>query len=166
MDNGYTYRGISEKLGFTASTIHAEVKRGKVDGQYDPCYSFQKSKSLREKSGREPILCKNSELASYISQLILNEGLTVPEVLDRLNSENSKFSHKLNSVNTIYRAIDYGLIPGVTRDDLALRTTKMSDEGMVCIPKWLRTKFNLKAGDVFSVDVSTDGQIILKRKSE
>ena len=67
------------------------------------------------------------------------------------------------SVNTIYSAIDNGLIPGVTRNSLHPTKAKMFSNGMVCIPKWIREEFGFHDGDSFSVEVQKDGAILFRK---
>lgn len=62
-----------------------------------------------------------------------------------------------------YRAIDVGLIPGVTRESLRSDRTKMFSDGMICVPTWIREELGLNDGDSFHIAVSPDGCISLKK---
>lgn len=163
-DQRYSIRKIAELIGVSPATVHYELGRAR-GGSYDPEYAEMQYRVNRQALGREAIIASNKELAEYISQKIL-EGRSPEKIAEMLKNEAVVGKGRLEtvSVNTIYRAIDTGLIPGVTRADLRLNETKMFSNGMVCIPKWMRTLLELRDGDIFHITLSDQGDILLKKK--
>ena len=163
-DQRYSIRKIAEIIGVSPATVHYELGRAR-DGSYDPEYAEMQYRVNRQALGREAIIASNKELAEYISQKIL-DGHSPEKIAEMLKNGAAIDKGQLEtvSVNTIYRAIDTGLIPGVTRGDLRLRETKMFSNGMVCIPKWIRDLWGLRDGDIFHITLSDQGDIILKKK--
>ena len=130
LDAGARKPEIALELGVSRSTVYNENCRWTVGGRYDPEYSEERyQKSLLEK-GREAILSLNPELASYISELILEEHKSPEQIMEDLRI-NDKFCSVFSSVNTIYNAIDHGLIPGVTRENLRTNTTTVFHNGQI-----------------------------------
>jgi len=163
-DQQYSIRKIAETIGVSPSTVHYELGRAS-GGNYDPEYAEMQYRENRKALGREAIIASNKALAKYISQKIL-DGHSPEKIAEMLKNEAAvdKSQFETVSVNTIYRAIDTGLIPGVTRADLRLSETKMFSSGMVCIPKWMRDLLGLCDGDVFHITLSDQGDIILKKE--
>ena len=58
--------------------------------------------------------------------LILEDGLNVQQVIRWLQEERpERFQRLPKSRNTVFAAIDHGLIPGVTRDTLKTKTVRL-----------------------------------------
>jgi len=161
----YSIRKIANTLGFSSGAIHYELRKGDVtgSGQYDPDYAELQSKRNQQEKGRKPILSSNPDFAKYIADLILHEEKSPEQVCADL-SINNPFNVAV-SKNTIYRAIDERLLPGVTRESLCSHETKMFSNGMICIPKWIRNSFQFQDGDVFYINSSDDGTITIKKKN-
>lgn len=70
------------------------------------------------------------------------------------------FSDVPLSRNTIYNAIDNGLIPGVTRDSLHSKETTVFNGGNIILAKWLRDELDIKDGDTLHFEISGDKKII------
>ena len=166
LDAGMSFSKIGTSLGFCTTTISLEVKRGSPTGRprdYDPAFSNERAKMTREGMGRVPILESNQAVAERIAKMILVDKLTVPEVTKRLAAGDCNNPKCPISINTIYRAIDEGLIPGVSRETLIPSKSKMSAGGFICIPQGLRQRFDFHDGDIFEVEALDDGRIVLTK---
>ena len=166
LDTGMSFGKIGTSLGFCTTTISLEVKRGSPTGRprdYDPAYSNERAKMAREGIGRVPILENNRAVAGRIAKMILVDKLTVPEVTKRLAVGDCNNPKCPISINTIYRAIDEGLIPGVSRETLIPTKSKMSSGGFICIPQGLRQRFDFRDGDIFEIEAFDDGKIVLTK---
>lgn len=164
LDNGYSKTEIAQELDLHRSTIYREIERGSVNGQYNPNYSEELYRQQLLAMGRKPILSIEPELAEYISTLILKDRLSPEQIVDLLKSED-KFSSFPQSVNTIYRAIDDGLIPNVTRDSLKSDTTIVFNDGQIHIAKWVRNLMNIKDGDKLHFEI-VDNKLIFTKNIE
>lgn len=163
-DQQYSIRKIAETMGVSPSTVHYELECAR-GGDYDPeCAEIQYQEN-RQAFGREAIIASNKELAEHIAQKIL-DGYSPEKIAETLKNEDAVNKGRLEtvSVNTIYRAIDTGLILSVTRTNLRSGTTKMFSNGMVCIPKWMQDLSELHDGDIFHITLSDRGEIILKKE--
>ena len=164
LDNEFSVKKIAEKLGVHIATIYREIKRFENPSQYNPevaQYAYSKDHS----KGRKPKLELDQELARYISQLILEESLSPVEIINRLRSEN--YPNFSLSKNTIYAAIDRGLIPSVTRETLLLKRKKthMFSNGLIKIPKWICEELDLKDDEDLDID-TVDGRIIINKSKK
>lgn len=165
LDNGISIRKIGKELGYAHGSIFAEIKRGLKDGQltgYDPYYADLHSRQARENKGRIAIFQRNAKMATLVSKMILEEKMSVLKVADRLTTIKDAKCQSV-SINTIYHAIDQGLIPGVTRASLQSEETKMFSDGLIHIPQNVRERFGFRDGDVFKLVVSEDGKITIKK---
>lgn len=162
-ENGHTVIEIANALGVHRATIYNELKRGTVNSQYDPYYSQEASESNLGKGGPENKL-SNETLAEYIASLILNDHLSPEKIVNLLKDNSRGFSDIPQTPNTIYNAIDKGLIPGVTRESLQVSCSKLFSGGQITIPKWVLEKLNLKDGDILNLTVTDDGKIIYQKK--
>lgn len=159
IDNKVKVYDIAEHLNVSQATIYREISKGKDDnGNYSPLYSHNKYlESLKEK-GQDHILNINKELANTISNLILNDNLSILEIENKLKNENNISISK----NTIYSAIDKGLIPNVTRESIQPKTTTVFSKGLVQLPKHIREKLNIKDGDTVKIEIK-DNKIIIEK---
>ena len=165
LDNEYSVKKIAEELGVHIATIYREIKRFENPSQYNPeIAQYVYSKDLETK-GRKQKLELDQELAQYISQLILEESLSPVEIINRLRSEN--YPNFSLSKNTIYAAIDRGLIPSVTRETLLLKRKKthMFSNGLIKIPKWICEELDLKDDEDLDID-TVDGRIIINKSKK
>ena len=90
--------------------------------------------------------------------------MKVQQVIRWLQQERpERFKRLPKSRNTIFAAIDSGLIPGVTRDTLKTRTVRLFSGDLVHIPQWVIRQLELCDGDEFSIELR-GAAIILKKK--
>lgn len=153
-------RAIADVIGVHHSTVSREIQKGMVGGVYNPEYSEQQAQLTRADKGRVPILEAEPELAAYIANLILTEHLS-PEKIVNLIKDDSKYENV--SINTIYNAIDNGLIPGVTRESLRSCSSIIFSGGQIVIPKWVMEQLDLKDGDILQFEISYNNEIIYKK---
>lgn len=161
---GLPCQQIADALGYHFSSIYREISRGMVNGSYDATYAQRQYQQGREASAssRKPILSQDDALLGFIAHCILDEGLNPMNIEQLINAGQTAFAPHAISRNTIYNAIDAGLIPGVTRETLdGQRKSRMSAKGTVTIPAWIRQELGLKAGDVFTFEIDEKGRIVL-----
>lgn len=160
LDSKMSARAISDKIGVHHSTVSREIKKGMVDGSYNPEYAEEQAQLTRADKGRVPILEAEPELAAHIADMILSEHLS-PEKIANIIKEDKRFDNV--SINTIYNAIDAGLIPGVTRDSLRSTSSTIFSGGQLVIPKWVMEQLNLKDGDILQFEITDNNEIIYKK---
>lgn len=151
---------IASKLGCHLSTIYREVDRGNINGIYDPDYAEQLGQKNTLKKGKSFVLETDVELAKDIAGLILNEHLSPERITEHLKSEYHGFTKHPVAAQTIYSAIDKGLLPGVTRESLSSDTTVMFNE-VIRFPNWFRNKMGFMNGDMFHFEATEDGKVLL-----
>lgn len=118
LDEGLSKECIAEKLKVSRGTVFNELKRGSVDGIYDPEYADEKAWEKRMEGGNKTILEKDQCLARYISYLIKRKNLSPEQVVEHLKTGDHDYVKYPKTAKTIYTAIDKGLIPNVTRQDM------------------------------------------------
>ncbi len=165
LEQGLSMRAISRSINKSSGAVCSEIKHGSRDGVYDPQYAQKRTEEKQRGKGREAVLA-DPVLAEYVAKLILEEKLTTLQIIKRLAAERHQFKAVPSSVNSIYRAIDEGLIPGVTRESLRIDRAKMFSNGMICVPSWIREELGLQDGDSFRIAVSPDGRISFKKVQE
>lgn len=153
-------REIAEYIGCSFSTIYKEIRKGTINGTYNPEFAHKKHETLKKHKGLKPKLKMNSYLAKKISYYILKEELTLLQVVKRLQQK----GYDIKSVQTLYSSIDKGLIPNVTRETLDIKKARIFSKGLLQIPKWARTKLNLKDGDEVNLCVKNKRLIIEANK--
>ena len=139
LDMGIKKTEIAHSLGVHTATIYREIERGSVDGRYDPDYAENIYKRQLSEKGMQPLCIISPELAEYIAKLILDEGRSPAKIINMLQ-ENPKYAVVPKSSATIYNAIDNGLIPGVTRENLNSDITTVFNDGQIHIAKWVRNE--------------------------
>lgn len=163
LEKGYTKTKMAEKLHVHRSTIFNEIKRGTVDGVYDPAHSEKKRLNVPR---IEPMLKKDPELAAYISELIIENHMSPEMIINRLKEENNRFKEYPSSPVTIYSAIDEGLVPGVTKEQLNsklnMNIAKVYSDS-IRFPTWLRKRLQIKDGDRYRFECRRNGDIVLKK---
>lgn len=102
-------------MRYSRTTIYNELERGNWKGDYNPYYAQSQRELNVERKGR-PSKFSDTDLAKYISDLILKEHLSPEKIVTLLAEDNRGVSGILRSSKTICSAIDRGLIPGVNRD--------------------------------------------------
>ncbi len=176
LDTNCSLSDIAAQVKCNTQTIYDEVKRGGGTRagrwqEYDPekaqCYAEKNRKeSGKNLPAKDPIF-NDEALAQYISELILQEGLNVQQVI-RCLEENppSRFARLPKSRNTIFAAIDAGLIPGVTRETLQTKTVQIYCNDIIHIPQWVIRRLSLQNGDCFSIDVTENTIVLTKAEKE
>lgn len=161
LEQGKSKSEIAEVLGICLSSLYNELKRGTINGNYDPNYAEEKKQiNLREK-GPQAILENNQELVTEIARLILEEHLSPERIIQRFKQERTFAQYPLSD-RTIYVAIDKGYIPNVTRESLNINTTHIFND-VLRFPMWFREKMGIHNGDIFRFEANNDGQIILTK---
>ncbi len=172
LDANYSLPDIAVQVKCNTQTIYDEVKRGGGTKagrwqEYDPEKAQSYAAEHRKASGKnlpakDPIF-NDAALAQYISELILEKGLNVQQVIRYLEeSPPPQFTRLPKSRNTIFAAIDAGLIPGVTRETLQTKTVQIYCNDILHIPQWVIRKLSLQNGDCFSID-ATENTIVLTK---
>ena len=159
LDSGASLKAISVELGVSVSTIYREISRNSCPTGYDPQMAQQSYNKKMKEKGAPAKLELNRELAYYISKLFLEELLSPAQVIERIRKENHLDTL---SRNTLFSAIDNGLIPYVTRETLRHKKTHMFSNGLIKIPAWICEELHLSDNDELSIDVSDDTIIIKK----
>ena len=137
--SGMSIEGIAYEFGCHRSTIYNQIKAGQVDGTYNAELAQKRYEEAAKEKGPKPILKKNPSLCKYISECILEKK---------------------------YSALDKGLIPDCTRDNLAYANeTTINKHGEITIPQRIREALDLKAGEHFLVTIDDDKIIISKINS-
>ena len=173
MGKGTSKREIARQLGVHVSTVYRELKRGSEDcvkneskstkgikseayrvkyiatGGYSPQKAQKRYRKLLEEKGRDPILI-DKEISTIISKLILEEMLSPEQIIRKLKTMGY---NEPSSVNTIYTAIDKGLIPNVSRESMWNKEAKVFSKGLVQIPKWVRDELDIIDGDVVVFEI-------------
>ena len=163
LDSGASKITIAKALGISRSSVYNELERGSINGGYDPEYAeciHQANRS--KKTRRQPMLADNPELVRRIAAMILGEHLSPERIIERIKQEGIATGEYPLSRNTIYSAIDKGLIPGVTRDSLNTDTMRTHD-GSLHFPLWFQDKLGIQDGDIFRFEANDAGQIILTK---
>lgn len=165
--SGMSIEGIAYEFGCHRSTIYNQIKAGQVDGMYNAELAQKRYEEAAKEKGPKPILKKNPSLCKYISECILEKKYSPAKIIDEINKGKTEFAaDSIRSVNTIYSALDKGLIPDCTRDNLAYANeTTINKHGEITIPQRIREALDLKAGEHFLVTIDDDKIIISKINS-
>jgi IS30 family transposase len=163
LDDKVPVETIANTLGFHRSAIYREIKRGKVNGVYCPESSEERYQEHLRNCGKEAIISANPKLAQAISDYILKYHLSPKKIINALKERADEFPELPETHNTIYNAIDSGLIPGVTRDSLRSEETTVYNNGNVFLATWLREELGIKDGDTLHFEVTEDKKIIFTK---
>lgn len=155
IDKGYSTKTIATSLDVSISTIYREINRGKLNNEYEPNFAQIKYENELKNKGSFQILEKDNELKLIISNLILFDHLSPQKISLKLRKENVNIS-----TNTIYSAIDKGLIANVNRKSLERKTTTVFSDGLIQIPKHIRKELNIKDGDNLEIKVENKDILI------
>lgn len=90
----------------------------------------------------------------------LIQHLSPEKIVDLLARDDKGFSDVPQSPNTIYNAIDKGLIPNVTRESLLFKSCTVFSGGQICIPRWVLEKLHIKDGDVLQLEITEENEIV------
>lgn len=162
LDLGRSVSEIADTLNVHRGTIYKELKRFDSRESYNPFYAQLQYERKSRNKGRTEIL-SDTNLVKYISDLMLTEHLSPEKIVTVLAENNKEFSDVPQSVNTIYSAIDKGLIPNITRESLLPKVSTVFSGGQVCIPKWVLDKLDIKDGDELLLEVTKDNEIIYRK---
>ena len=154
---------IAREIGANRATVYREIERGTRDGVYDPEYAEETYRRQLSVKGARPILLNDPALARHIADLILEEKLSLSQVLVSLRDD-KRFSTVPKSRMTLYSAIDAGLIPGVTRESLNPASVLVSRGGQIRLAQWARNQLGIREGD--RLNLAVEGDCILLRKAE
>ena len=154
---------MANALGVHRSAVYREIERGNTEDGYDPYYAQSLYEGRLKKKGRPECKLSNKDLAGYISDLILNEHLSPEKIVDLLAEDDSGFPDVPQSPNTIYNAIDKGLIPNVTRESLLSKSCTVFSGGQICIPKWVLDRLHINDGDTLQLEVTEENEIIYRK---
>ena len=157
---GISVKNIASSIGVSDRTVYGEIKKGTANGKYSAKYSSLMALYSNKNKGKPCKLGIDKELANYISKLILEEKLSIIQVEERCKRE----AIDCPSRTTLYNAIDKGLIPGVNRNTLHSNITTIFSNGLIQIPKYMRTKLNLKDKDIVNIEMKNEKIIITKNE--
>lgn len=163
LDSGCSILEVADALEVHRSAVYREIERGGREGGYDPYYAQSMYEGRLKKKGRPECKLYNKDLAEYISGLILVEHLSPEKIVDLLAEDDKGFPDVPKSPNTIYNAIDKGLIPNVTRESLLSKSCTVFNGGQICIPKWVLDKLEIKDGDTLQLEVTKENKIIYRK---
>ena len=106
-----------------------------------------------------------NDLLEFVRKSIIEEKLSPKQIIDKIKAGKTSFSpNSLKSCNTIYSAIDKGIIPGVTRKTLYNNhKITMFGDGQIIIPKWVRESLSLKLGTKFDIKIGENEQMIITK---
>lgn len=162
LDAGDSKPAIAKALGVCTASVYNEIRRGSLNGKYDPDHAEGIKQTYLRQKGPQLMLEENPELADRIAAMILEEHLSPERIIERFKQEGFADGKFPLSDRTIYTAIDRGLIPNVTRDSLNANTTSIYDN-VLRFPSWFRNKFGIQDGDIFQFEATDSGQIILTK---
>lgn len=165
LDAGFSKTTIAKTLDINDSTVYREIARGSANGEYDPEFSQSAYRQHLSEKGPATTMFADEKLKHRVSELILNERLSPAQIVERLQAEKGGFDAIPKSVNTIYRAIDSGLIPDVTRERLRMDTTTVFNDGNIHLAKWIRSELNINDGDVLHIRIE-DGKLIYTKQKD
>lgn len=162
LEDGFSKSEIARMLGFNNSTICREIKRGSVEGKYVPDFAEQSYRRQLADKGAQPMFSSNPELAREVARLILTEKLPLTQVAERLQQD-ERFEQYPKTRITLWRAIEKGLVPGVTLETLRPDTTTVFSDGQVHLAKWLREALDIHDGDELEFSLSGNKIIFTKK---
>lgn len=128
LNRGCAKSVIAEAVGCCKATIYNEIKRGQYEHlnsdlttemRYSPEIAERKYCEHLSKTGPQPKLLKDPKLRDYIEHAILEKDFSPEAVLISGDYAEQEFNERVTSVNTIYKGIDSGFFPKLTRFDLA-----------------------------------------------
>ena len=127
---GLSLREIARRLNRNVSSVKREFDRNSnKDGSYSAHIADEKYKQRRKKCVRKAKLLNDSEIKEYVIEK-LSIQWSPEQISGRAKVENKSFSI---SYNTIYRAIEKGILPKSLRNNLRIkhiknRKTKKNDK--------------------------------------
>lgn len=165
LDAGIKKGEIAQALGVHNATVYREIIRGTIDGVYDPGLAEDQYRGHLSDKGPQAICAISPALSERIADLILKEKLSPGRIIEVLQGEEEKWGTIPKAKTTIYKAIDDGLIPDVTRESLNSYITTMFGGGQLHIAKWVRDELNISDGDELTFKV-IDGKLVFTKVAE
>lgn len=156
--SGIDKKVIAKTIGIHLATLYREIKNYKNNLENYSAKTAQQAYEEKQKNKGPDKILSDLSISLQISKLILHDNKTVKDVIKELNKQNIKISR-----NTIYSAIDSGLIPNVTRKSVKKETTKVFSKGLICLPVEIKRELNIKDGDEFFISIENK-KIILTKK--
>ena len=121
LGQGHGVRAIARALGRSPSSVSRELKRNcNKDGSYSASTAERRYHTRRKNCGRKPMLLSDGEMRRYVENK-LQMCWSPDEIAGRAKLENKRFTL---SYNTIYRAIEKGVIPKRLRCYLRFKRRK------------------------------------------
>ena len=118
---GYSICQIAARLGRNKSSVSREFKRNSnKDGSYSAHAADDRYKQRRKRCGRKPMLQTDSPVKEYVIEK-LSLDWSPDEISHRAKLDKEAFSI---SYNTIYRAIESGVISKKLRNHLRIKHIK------------------------------------------
>ena len=119
---GFSLRAAARKLNRSPSTLSRELQRNSnKNGSYSAIAADKRYHKRRSKCGRKPTVFLDDKVKEYVSEK-LRLGWAPEQISGRAKLDNEPFSI---SYNTIYRAIETGILPKQFR--LLLRIKKIKN---------------------------------------
>ncbi len=163
LDSGMSVAKIGAAIGFNRASIYREIDKGGGLHNYNPDFAQKITDDNQPMGPGRKLADKN--LSSYIATLILEQHMSPEMAINYMKSHDCGFSD-IPTTNTIYRAIDDGLIPGVSRSTLLSCQSKVFSGGQIRIPRWVIEKLGLKDGDILDLEITDDGKIIYTKNPD
>ena len=121
LGQGMSIRAIAMELHRSPSSVSREIKRNaNKDGSYSASTATRKYTKRRKKCHRKLILSENEALKNYVAERLVLDW-SPEQICGRAALEKQPFSI---SYNTIYRAINSGLIPKKFKKHLRFKKTQ------------------------------------------
>lgn len=159
--SGLSPRVIASRLGVCHQTIYRELERGNTENGYRAQAGQSRYEEQFQSKGRKPMIENNVKLQEFIRREILENGKSIESISKELSSLGKESGLSGASYGTIYRAIQLGYIPGISKETFLNRLATIQKDGSLYIPKWFLEKYGLTHGQQF--EISYDGDhIILK----
>ena len=87
LDSGKSKPAIAEALGICTSSVYNEIRRGTLNGTYDPEYAEGLKQAHLRQKGRQLMRENNPELVNKIAALILHERLSPERIVEQFREE-------------------------------------------------------------------------------
>ena len=125
-NKGFKIKDIAADLSVSLPTVYREIKRGSYqhknsDWTYTEKYSADKAQMVHDfnvLARGKPLKIQNDyQFAKYVSKQIRKEHYSPQAIIGDIKKSNLKFNTTI-SYKTIYRYVEQGLIPNVTKKDL------------------------------------------------
>lgn len=145
-NNGIKVKEIAAALSVSLPTVYREIERGMYqhknsDWTYTKKYSADKAQTVHDfnvLARGKPLKVQNDyQFVKYVSKQIRKEKYSPQAIVGDIQKHDLKFKTKV-SYKTIYRYVEQGLIPNVTKKDLPFqgkRKKKPEPQPIQPVPK-------------------------------